>query len=153
MPVADGAELEDASRRGIIQQIRDVCEEYEEFESCHTVATIPQKKLRNAREAFGIAKDAKIIMVYDGTVFGSNKLGFAICEGGIYWKNDWTTSTKRTFLTWEEFREREIRPNVEGFYIGLGRGDNIAILLDEQVLPLGELLKKVRAILRGEGDE
>jgi hypothetical protein len=32
-----------------------------------------------------------------------------IQAGGLYWKNDWSVETKRTFLSWQAFAEQEIK--------------------------------------------
>lgn len=77
------------------------------------------------REHFNIAENEEIIMVYDDTIFSNNKVGFAICAGGLYWKNDWAVDTNRTFLNWQAFAEREIV--LEGYHIQLGRGDAIGM--------------------------
>ncbi|MBK7691794.1 MAG: hypothetical protein IPJ31_11990 [Bacteroidetes bacterium] len=56
-------------------------------------------------------------MLYDDTIFGSNK-GFQHMPGGLYWKNDWSVDTKRTFLNWEAFTQREI--GLDGYHIKMG---------------------------------
>ncbi len=146
--ITSDAEANENSFEGnIAEQMREICAGYEEIESCHTKETIPENKLRNAKAAFEIAEEDKVIMVYDGTVFGNNKLGFAICESGIYWKNDWTTPTKRTCLAWEEYKERKIKIKKKDLYISLGWGDKIAILDEEELKALGNLLKDIQALL------
>lgn len=69
--------------------------------------TIPEKKLNNAQAHFPIPGTERVVALIDCTAFGSNKLGLAICEGGIYWRNSWTTKTNRTFLSWDEFSVSE----------------------------------------------
>ncbi len=50
---------------------------------------IPEDKLANARASFGtlMLGHEIVIALYDGTVFGSSKRGFAVTSRGIYWKN------------------------------------------------------------------
>lgn len=131
----------------MVVQMREICAKYEEIESCYTADTIPDKKLRNARAAFGIAAAEPVILVYDGTVFGNNKLGFAICESGLYWRNDWATPTKRTYLAWDEYKEREIRTKKKELYISLGRGDKIAIVNGGEIKDLRDLLEDIQTLL------
>jgi hypothetical protein len=109
------------------QSIRAICMKYEGDEKLHFDDTINEKRLKSAREHFKIPASEKVLMIYDDTLFGSNKLGFAVCESGLYWKNDWSVPTKRTFLPWGEFGEREIRLSEDKFKIELGRGDNIGV--------------------------
>ena len=120
---------------------------YEEYDSCYTTGTIPSRKLRNAAKAFEINDPDEILFLYDATVFGSNKQGFAICKSGFYWKNDWTTPTKRNFLTWDAYKEREIKRKKKESIINLGRGDQIFILDEDELAPLTKFLEKVQALL------
>ena len=107
------------------KSIREICVKYEATKNLHIDEVIDKKRMATAREKFNIAADETIIMLYDDTIFGSNKVGFAVCAGGLYWKNDWSVETKRNFLTWEAFAERNI--DLDGFHIQLGRGDAIGM--------------------------
>ena len=135
---------EDTLEQDLVVRIKDICAAFEENESCHTQETIPEKKLKNAAEAFNLKENDKIILIYDGTVFGSNKTGFAICESGIYWKNDWETPTKRNYLPWNEFKDRKIKPKRKDYHISLGRGDKIAILDEDDVKEFSKLFEKLQ---------
>lgn len=81
------------------KSIREICVKYEGTKNLYIDETIDKKRMATVREQFNIAANEEIIMVYDDTIFGNNKVGFAICTGGLYWKNDWLVDTKRTFLT------------------------------------------------------
>jgi hypothetical protein len=118
---ANGATAGPSSKQG--KSIRAICTRYEETRSLRIDETINAKRLKTVRDSFKIPTDETVIMVYDDTLLGSNKTGFAICQGGLYWKNDWTTETKRNFLTWAAFGERIIKR--EEFVINLGHGDKI----------------------------
>ena len=69
---------------------------------------INPKKLSNARNCFQIPISVDVIGLIDCTAFGSNKIGLAICTDGIYWKNDWTTKSIKTSLSWSELPKRNI---------------------------------------------
>lgn len=134
---------------GIPQRIRQVCEKHEDLERCHTDATVPTKKLRNAREALGIPEDEKVVMLCDDTVLGSSELGFAICQTGIFWKNAWSLPTKRKRLTWSEFAQRDVR--LEKTHIGLGRGDKIGVGVvgnDECRERVADMRKEIGAVMQ-----
>jgi hypothetical protein len=107
------------------KSIREICIKYEEVFNLHLDETIDAERMKTVRENFNIPANENIIMVYDDTIFGNNKLGFAICAGGLYWKNDWTTESKRSFLNWDEFSKRKI--DLDKFQITLGRGDAIGV--------------------------
>ena len=138
---------EDTHEEDRIERIKNICITIEENESCHTKDTIPKKKLRNATDAFEIQENDEIILIYDGTVFGSNKTGFAICESGLYWKNDWATPTKRTYLSWDEFKDRKIKPKSNDYHISLGRGDKVAIVDEDDISELSDLLKRIQELI------
>ncbi|MBL8092109.1 MAG: hypothetical protein JNJ43_17360 [Anaerolineales bacterium] len=99
-------------------------------------------------ENFNIPAHEKIIMVYDDTIFGNNKVGFAICGSGLYWKNDWTIESKRNFLTWDEFAKRKIVLNK--LQINLERGDNIGtagVGDDEARKQMVKMLNEIKDLL------
>lgn len=140
---------EQAAAASIPERIRQICERYEDIERCCTDETIPTKKLRNAIEAFGIPEDETVIMLCDDTVLGSNKLAFAICESGIFWKNDWSVPTKRTRLTWGEFAQRDVK--LEKTQIDLGRGDRIGVVVmgnNECRERIADMLKEINSVIR-----
>lgn len=70
--------------------------------------SIKPKKLTNARNEFPLPAGVIVVGLVDLTAFGSNKNGLAICTDGIYWKNDWTTKTMKTALSWVDLAGREI---------------------------------------------
>ena len=111
------------SKKEDTKSIREVCAKYDGTRSLYVNEIIEPKRMATVHDEFNIPANETIIMVYDDTVFGSNKVGFAICAGGLYWKNDWSVDTNRNFLTWADFAEREIK--LDGYHIQLGRGDVI----------------------------
>jgi hypothetical protein len=76
------------------------------FESDHywTLGSIPRKKLKNVRR-YPVDPTDEILAIIDTTVFGSAKCGMAFGLRGLYWNNDWTTETDRTFLSWDELQK------------------------------------------------
>jgi hypothetical protein len=108
---------------GLISSIRAICTGFEEIQRLRIDDTIDQKRMKTVRYEFNIPTDERVIMVYDDTLWGNNKKGFAICQGGLYWKNDWAVETKRSFLSWQDFTERSI--TLDGLNISLDRGDRL----------------------------
>ena len=133
--------------KAVYETLLAICEKYDANEWCNTVETFSPKKRSHAIEAFDIPQGERVIMLYDDTLFGSNNLGFAVCESGLYWKNSWHTPTKRTKLTWEQYLQREIALN--GFEIDLGRGDKISVATQgtKEREMIAELLQQIRAAL------
>jgi hypothetical protein len=117
----DGANIKAAHRD--VKSLRAICVNFEEIRNLHIDETISAKRLKTVRNRFSIPTGETLIMVYDDTLLGSNKTGFAICQGGLYWKNDWAVETKRNFLSWQDFAERSI--SLDGYAISLGRGDRL----------------------------
>lgn len=106
-----------------LDAIVDICANYSGADY-YVEDMIPVAKLANARASFPIPNREHVIMLIDATVFGSAKNGLAIGESGIYWHNDWTTKSNKTFLDWNEFIEAEI--SQKGRYeIEIGSGNFI----------------------------
>lgn len=136
-------------KRSEPNSIREICIRYEGTKSLHLDDTINTKRMTTVREHFNIPANDTIIMVYDDTIFGNNKVGFAVCAGGLFWKNDWSVDTKRTYLSWEDFAKRSIK--LSGYHIDLGRGDFIgsAGAGDDEVRnQLVKMLNEIKEILR-----
>ncbi len=129
---------------------------------------IPPKKLDGARASFPIPETERVVALIDTTVFGNNKTGLAFCEGGIYWRNDWTTKTNRTFLSWDEFASSTLtsegKPSGtvelgEGSVLNLSgspfkREDAVGLLLEVQSLAkIVVRASRVETASGGETDE
>jgi hypothetical protein len=132
--------------KAVYEKLLAICVKYEANDWCNTIETLSTRKLRRAMKAFGIPAGEQVIMVYDDTVFGSNKLGFAICETGLYWKNAWDTPTKRTKLSWKQYVGRDV--SLEEYKIELGQGDRISVAnREEDREKIAEFLREIRAAL------
>lgn len=130
--------------------IRQICSQFEDVDCCYLDETIPAKKRKNARNAFKIPANETMIMLCDATVFGSAKLGFAICQAGLYWKNDWTTPTKRTYLSWSDFGQRSL--TLDDSALQLERGDQIDLAGvgdDDLCQRILEMLQKIQMNRQG----
>lgn len=103
------------------EAIYDICDRYTSS-GYYVGDTIPEDKLDNARMNFPIPPKEEVIALIDGTVFGTCKVGLAICLSGIRWKNDWTQETRKNYLTWDEFSKVKVSTN--GLYkVQLGNGN------------------------------
>lgn len=91
-----------------IKGIYDICDQYTNG-SWYVGEVIPEKKLRNVIDEFPIPPEEEIIAVVDCTIFGSCKIGLAICSGGLFLNNDWTGKVRKGYLTWYDFIQAEIR--------------------------------------------
>ena len=124
--------------------IVQLCQALDDEEHFYFDDSIDEKRMKTVRERFNIPPDEDVWLVYDDTVFGSNREGFAVCKGGLYWRNDWTTESKRTFLRWSEFTRRKIE--FEELRIRLGRGDNLGLALGNEKSIKDKLLKLFTAL-------
>lgn len=111
------------SKENAPKSIREICIKYEGVKSLHLDEMIDKNRMETVREHFNIPANENVIIVYDDTIFGNNKVGFAICVSGLFWKNDWSVDTKRNFLNWADFAERKIVLDI--YQIKLERGDAI----------------------------
>lgn len=104
------------------EKLFEICIKYV-ADGYHVGENLPSKKLDNARVNFSIPETERVVALIDATVFGSSKFGLAICEGGVYWRNDWTTRTNRTFLSWGEFASSTVTTEDKSFgVVELGKG-------------------------------
>jgi hypothetical protein len=87
---------------------------------------ISDQRMDVINQKFRAVPIGKEIFLYcDTTPLRTGKRGFLVCEDGLYWQNDWTTSTNRNFLSWDVFKTREII--LKQFDLFLGKGDAIGL--------------------------
>ncbi len=78
------------------------------------------KMLENARSNFKIPDSENVYLIFDATVLGSCKTGFAICESGIY-----SMLKRRKFIPWAEYK---VKQNVELVFLALSiDGDEFSV--------------------------
>ena len=87
-----------------------------EYTYCYidTPITPAYKKYQNAITNFEIPTDEKIYIIYDETMFGNCKFGFAVTEWGIYYKQKF----EKNFITWESLLNQKISVGLFTFNIG-----------------------------------
>ncbi|WP_010277537.1 hypothetical protein [Paenibacillus senegalensis] len=102
-------ELENIEGRQLLsyEELLDVCKQFH-GKGYYVAEMLPLKKEMRLYTSYGIPLEERVIAFLDSSVFSSGKYGLAICESGIYWKNDWTLPTSRTYLAWWELAGREI---------------------------------------------
>jgi len=103
-----GARAANAVTVGMSKAIREICEPFDDEDGFYFDDSIDEKRMKTSRERFNIPPEEKIWLLYDDTLLGTNREGFAVCESGLYWRNMWTTTSKRTFLSWSDFASRSI---------------------------------------------
>jgi len=115
-------------------------------EEIHILGDIPDNKLQTAIELYPVDENDTILSLIDGTVFRSAKVGMAIGLKGIYFKNDWTTQTRKNFFSWDELKGKkikkgswycvEIAPGSEFNVSGAGISVNVLIDLLNSIIEL-----------------
>jgi len=63
---------------------------------------IPSGKLASAKESMSVPKGENVYGLLDSTFWGSAKNGLIITSYGLRWKNDWSTESAITKLSWQE---------------------------------------------------
>lgn len=61
------------------------------------------KRLERAREHFHIPDEDHVYMIFDGTIFGSCKKGFALCSSGFY-----CCTEGLGYISWDDFIHADI---------------------------------------------
>lgn len=128
------------------EYILELCEQYAST-GYYVEGLIPDYILSNARKSFPIPESVRVIALMDATFFGSCKTGLAITAVGIIWRNNWLTSSDRTFLDWEMFCEIDIQKDKH--LLGLGEGNFFSTYSDMIDLQV-ELLQEIQDYVDGE---
>lgn len=90
------------------------------------------KKYADAKVNFRIPDDEDVFLIYDATIFGGCRKGFAICTTGIYYyQSRWGV------VSWKEFKSTNISHSAftgllignESFNAGGGDGKNLLMIL------------------------
>jgi len=102
--------------------IHSICQKYEG--SKYFVGNIPEKNIGAVYANLNIPQAEKIIAFANVGNFDVGKYGVAICQRGIYWKNDTTTDTRKNYLSWQELAGASIESKGM-FDISLGNGNHI----------------------------
>lgn len=102
-----------------VQELLTVLEKHQ-TDGFYVGQHIPQKKLQNAIAMFPIPLDIPVYGLIDTTVMGSCKIGLAFTSEGLIWKNDWTTKSPRSALSWDELlaRKNDIKINSSDLVFG-----------------------------------
>ena len=132
----------------------DICKSYIEvgLYRVYILDNISGKKLQNVVENFPLTGVKSVIMFQDTTVFGSFKTGIAVCDNGIFCKNDKLYIPSYRYFTWKEFSIVNIHLEDHNLFLG---NDYYAFLpsplKDRKVME--ELLKKIQQALLYEGNQ
>lgn len=93
------------------------------------------KKYTNARANYKIPKSEDIFLIYDSTVFGTCKKGFAICTTGLYY-NDKEVG----YIEWKDFKNMTLSYGITGLKIG----KTISFITDKDAKNLIKILKYIQ---------
>lgn len=72
-------------------------------------------KYNNAKKNFGIANGEDAYLIFDATILGSCKKGFAVCTTGFYYSADGSTAF---VITWDRFKSVDIVKTKWGLSVG-----------------------------------
>jgi hypothetical protein len=132
------------------EDLFEVCAKYE-ADRYFVGEAIGQKRLTIAHDRFPIPTTEHVVALIDTSVLGTGKIGLALCEGGVYWKNSLGSQTDKTFLPWTEFasvpitfRESWLDKGVE-----LGKGNLLYLTqYDIKFEDLSNLLSEVQLLAK-----
>lgn len=131
--------------------IRAICLRFQGVERLYLAEAIDARRMQNARSAMRIPAQETVILLYDDSLLQNNKVGFAVCAGGLYWKNDWSVDSRRTRLPWGEFARRK-RIREKDLAVDLTRGDRIglAVLGEEERAQVIAMLGEIQDVCKKE---
>ncbi len=124
---------------------------YHKIHSLYVGNKIPTLKLENAIQNFPVPNNEEIFALYDSTVFGSCKLGLAIGENGIYWKNDSYVKSNKNRLSWDEFLDCSLYNGDKSNYIEFSEGAIFNSVIDGDKML--SFLEELKDLVHSEYDE
>ncbi len=130
----------------IINDLTEICKKYRNVQCFYLIGEIPNKKLLNSKKSFYIPHDEIVVLLYDETMFGSAKDGLAICGNGIYWHNNFSVSSNKHTLNWDELLDINIKYNSHTVFFGNGNKLD-TMYCDQSTLKLVKLLKEIQKLL------
>lgn len=89
------------------EDIVDICASYT-GSNYFVLDLIPARKLANARARYPIPGEEPVVALIDTTAFGSAKTGVAICQSGIYWRNQ-AGERKYSYIAWENVDQDSLK--------------------------------------------
>ncbi|THH41186.1 GNAT family N-acetyltransferase [Neolewinella litorea] len=96
--------------------------------------SLPPRILKNATASYLQAtRDERVFFIYDQSLFGSGKQGFAVTDATIYWKNILQPAGAATYTTLRTLERRGDHLLIDGQYFDAGKALNlrVALLLDK----------------------
>jgi len=90
--------------------IGDICMSYSDSDlyKVYLGGDIPDKIMVNAEDEFPLTNMEYVYMIYDSSTFGNGKTGIAICDNGVFYKNDKLNKPCYKHFSWEEFSTVDI---------------------------------------------
>lgn len=82
---------------------------FPEVNNYYKSGEIPERIGINASRYFNITVGEEIFSIYDDTIFGSCKNGFAICESGIYWRN---LMSNPMYISWNKYKDLDLDADI-----------------------------------------
>ena len=126
-----------------------ICAKYEGA-SYYLDEAITEEKLGNARSRFPIPDTERVVALLDVTRGGSSEYGIAICEEGIRWCNERSSSggliyrrwhsTQRGSLLWSEFADAHIEKHSGHNVVPIEIGENNVFFMTRSAMDPDDLV-------------
>lgn len=132
-----------------------ICDKYSatNVSRLYMLDNIPQKKLKNAIQHFPLVGIKRTFMLYDCTVLGNCKTGIAVCDNGVFYKNDWTINPRYKYFTWDEISKLKVY--VKKNFIFFGDKNKVFLPNDGNITSniLEDIFKKIQQSLYYENNQ
>ncbi len=110
-----------------LERIQLLCKSYGKRFPALFSNEVSSDKIGRAEMSFENFPTGKEIFLFcDTTPMGSGIWGFLIAEDGLYWKNEETTPTTRTYLSWNEYAKENFQPQCMAIEFGKGNVISLA---------------------------
>lgn len=119
--------------------LRELCEQY----SCGRLThwrSLTQNRVSIIKNNFGI-NDDQIVAFYDSSAFENSKVGLAICESGIYYRN---TFQSPCYLNWKQVRSQKLTYS----NTHLNFGENSVYITSTDVETMAQMLYSIRVTVK-----
>ena len=103
-----------------LKSIGAICRKYTNLDlyKVYLGRNIPYKMNSNAVRWFPLTNAKFIYLLYDSSTFGNGKTGIAICDNGVFYKNDPLNQPWYKHFSWEEFSALNIYIKDSNIFFG-----------------------------------
>jgi len=134
--------------------IADICKKYTDL-NLHKVylgCDVSSEMILNAVQGFPLTNAKTMYLLYDSSTFGTSNSGIAICDNGVFYKNNIFNRPCYKYFPWEEFSGFNIYINGSNIFFGNEYHVHFPTAITT-VKAMEKLFKEIQQSLQYEGEK